>query len=167
LSHRTDLVEKHAEAELYGLYISSNNQIADIELRMNHTAPECRSNQLVKGIAAGEGIGVFTGMVFVDKEAQKTDATQQNRNLQLDDTARIYTRPQLEIYADDVKCGHGATVGRLNEEEIYYMRQRGISEDTARRMQMQGFAADIIDRSHSAAFREYVSAKVEERIDSL
>jgi Fe-S cluster assembly protein SufD len=167
LALRTDLAEEHAEAELYGLYIAADRQIADIELRMNHTAPDCRSHQLVKGIAAGEATGVFTGMVFVDKMAQGTDATQQNRNIQLDDTARVYTRPQLEIYADDVKCGHGATVGQLNEEEIYYMRQRGISEHTARRMQMQGFAADITDRSHSAAFRDYVSIEVEDRIENL
>jgi Fe-S cluster assembly protein SufD len=164
---QSDLAGEGAEAELYGLYVATDSQIADVELRLNHTAPNCRSRQLVKGIVGGEATGVFTGMVYVGREAQGTDAVQQNRNLQLSDTAHVYTRPQLEIYADDVKCGHGATVGQLSEEEIYYMRQRGISEQMAREMQIQGFAADIIDRSHSAAFCEYVFAEVEERIENL
>jgi Fe-S cluster assembly protein SufD len=163
----SDLAGEGAEAELYGLYIATDHQKTDVELGLNHTAPNCRSRQLVKGIVAGEATGVFTGMVFVGREAQKTDAAQQNRNIQLTDTARVYTRPQLEIYADDVRCAHGATVGQLAEEEIYYMRQRGISEAVARRMQMQGFAADITLRSHSASFHELVSAAVEEKIDNI
>lgn len=161
----TDLAGPHAEADLRGLYLASDRQKADVELRMNHLAADCRSNQLVKGVAAGEATGVFTGMVYVAKNAQRTDAGQQNRNLQLDDSARIYTRPQLEIYADDVKCGHGATVGRLNEEEIYYMRQRGISERTARRMQMEGFVNDIVGRSHSDQFRTLAAKHAKQRID--
>lgn len=163
----TDLAGAHAEADLWGLYLASDSQTADVELRMNHLAPDCRSSQLVKGIAAGEATGVFTGMVYVAQDAQRTDAGQQNRNLQLDDTAHIYTRPQLEIYADDVKCGHGATVGRLNEEEIYYMRQRGIAERTARRMQMEGFINDIIDRSRPESLRQYAAAVAAERINKL
>jgi Fe-S cluster assembly protein SufD len=164
LSQRNDLAGEHSETHFAGLYVVAESQKADIELRLNHLAPDCRSRQLVKGIAADKATGVFTGMVYVDREAQRTDAVQQNRNIQLHDTARIYTRPQLEIYADDVKCGHGATVGRLNEEEIYYMRQRGISEDVARQMQMEGFAADITERSHSVTFREYVSKCVIKQI---
>lgn len=164
---RTDLAGDFAEAGLWGLYLASDRQTADVELTMNHLMPDCRSNQLVKGIAAGEATGVFTGMVYVARDAQRTDAGQHNRNLLLDDTAHIYTRPQLEIYADDVKCGHGATVGRLNDEEIYYMRQRGIPEREARRMQMEGFINDVIGRSHSEPFREYAAAVATERINNF
>lgn len=164
---RTDLVGDHAEADLWGLYLASDQQIADVELRMNHLAPDCRSGQMVKGIAAGEAKGVFTGMVYVAQNAQRTDAGQQNRNLQLDDSAHIYTRPQLEIYADDVKCGHGATVGQLNEDEVYYMRQRGIADRTARRMQMEGFVNDIIGRSPSVHFQTIAAAHATQRINEL
>lgn len=165
LALRTDLAGEHAEACLWGLYLASGRRTADVELHMNHLSPDCRSAQLVKGIAAEEATGVFTGMVYVAPDAQRTYAGQQNRNLQLDDTARIYTRPQLEIYADDVKCGHGATVGQLNEEEIYYMRQRGIAQRTARRMQMEGFIDDIIARSPSEAFRGLAATLAKQRID--
>lgn len=161
---RTDLTGTHAEAGLYGLYLASGTQHSDVELRMNHMSPDCRSHQLVKGIAAGEATGVFTGMVYVAQDAQKTDAVQQSRNLQLDDTARIYTRPQFEIYADDVKCGHGATVGQLDEEAIYYMRQRGIGESEARQMQLRGFVNDITGRCTAEAFCELVASEAGEQI---
>ena len=164
LSLQTDLAEEHADAEMHGLYISSNHAHSDIELRLNHLAPDCRSRQLVKGIATDEATGVFSGMVYVARDAQRTDAAQQNRNLQLTDTAKIYTRPQLEIYADDVKCGHGATIGRLDEEAIYYMRQRGVGEGEARKMQMQGFAEDVINHCSSTIFRDFVAAKAQKLI---
>ncbi len=165
LAMRTDLAGTHAEADLWGLYLASGAQHSDIELRMNHLSPDCRSRQLVKGIAADEATGVFTGMVYVAPDAQRTDASQQNRNLQLDDTAHIFTRPQLEIYADDVKCGHGATVGQLDEEAVYYMRQRGVGERDARRMQMQGFVRDITDRCPSEAFRELMASEAGSQIE--
>ncbi len=165
LALRTDLAGTHAEAGLWGIYLASGAEHSDIELRMNHLVPDSRSRQLVKGIVADEATGIFTGMVYVAPDAQRTDASQQNRNLQLDDTAHIFTRPQLEIYADDVKCGHGATVGQLDEEAVYYMRQRGVGEREARQMQMQGFVRDIIDHCPSEIFREFVALKAGSQID--
>ncbi len=106
-------------------------------------------------------------MVYVARDAQRTDASQHNRNLQLTDNAHIFTRPQLEIYADDVKCAHGATIGRLDEEAVYYMRQRGISESEARRMQLHGFAADIINHCPSDTSRETIAAKAEALISKF
>jgi Fe-S cluster assembly protein SufD len=167
LSLHTDIAGEHAVANLHGLYIAADRAHTDIELRLNHLTPDCRSRQLVKGIATGEATGVFSGMVYVARDAQRTDAAQQNRNLQLTDTARIFTRPQLEIYADDVKCGHGATIGRLDEEAIYYMRQRGVGESEARKMQMHGFVGDIINHSRSEAFREFIAARAQKLIDKF
>jgi hypothetical protein len=150
-----DLKGEGAEFHLHALYIASGvgeyAGRAAIDVRVNHLAPGCTSRQLVKGIAAGEATAVFNGMVHVAAGAQKTDATQRNQNLQLTDTAHIHATPALEIYADDVKCSHGATVGRLDEEAIYYMRQRGVGEAEARRMQMHGFAAEIVNHCPAEA----------------
>jgi FeS assembly protein SufD len=167
LAMQSELAGEHAEANTHGLYIAADRTHSDIELRLSHLTPDCRSRQLVKGIATGEATGVFSGMVYVAPDAQHTDAAQQNRNLQLVDSARIYTRPQLEIYADDVKCGHGATIGRLDEEAIYYMRQRGVGESEARKMQMHGFAGDIINHCSSAPFREFMASEAQKLIDTF
>lgn len=167
LGSRTDLAGEHSQADLWGLYMVNREEHCDIEMRINHLVPDCRSRQLIKGLAAGEATGVFTGLVYVAPDAQRTDAGQQNRNIQLDDTARIYTRPQLEIYADDVRCGHGATVGQLDEEAVYYMRSRGVGEREARRMQLEGFAADITGRCTEGGFCELVAGAAKERMDEF
>ncbi len=156
-----------AEFELHALYIASGADRAEIDVRVNHLAPNCTSRQLVKGIAGDAATGSFAGMVHVAHGAQKTDASQRNQNLQLSDTAHIITRPELEIYADDVRCGHGATIGRLDDEAIYYMRQRGVGEAEARRMQLYGFAGEIIDHTASEALREPIRAKITALVDRL
>jgi Fe-S cluster assembly protein SufD len=166
-SVEVNLTGPHARFDLWGLYMVAGQDKADISVRINHLAPDCRSSQLIKGIAAGEATGAFTGMIHVARDAQRTDATLQNRNLQLDDAARVYTRPQLEIYADDVKCGHGATVGQMDEEAIYYMRQRGVGERTARRMQLQGFVDDIINRCPTSSSRELFAAKADKIMECI
>jgi Fe-S cluster assembly protein SufD len=160
LSLTVDIEGEGAEFNLHALYIAAGSLHADIEIRVNHLASNCKSHQLIKGIATDEATGSFSGMVHVASGAQRTDASQRNQNLQLTDTAHVFTRPGLEIYADDVKCAHGATVGRLDEEAIYYMRQRGVSEAEARRMQMQGFAGEIINHCPSEEFRDAITARV-------
>ena len=102
------------------------------------------SRSIARGVAGGKSVGRFEGMVYVAQDAQRTDAEQQNRNLLLSEKARIETMPQLEIYADDVKCSHGATVGQMDQEAIYYMRQRGIAEEQARRLQILGFVDELV-----------------------
>ncbi len=165
LSLTVDLAGEGAEFHLHAPYMASGvgekAGRADIEVRVNHLVSDCVSRQLIKGIAAGEATGAFTGMVHVAADAQRIDAVQRNQNLQLSDTAHIFARPQLEIYADDVKCSHGATVGRLDEEAVYYMRQRGISEAEARRLQMHGFVGEIINHCQSDSFRDDIGAKIE------
>ena len=105
-----------------------------------------RDSSYIKGVAGGTAVGEFCGLVYVAPDAQRTDAQQQNRNILLSETARITTQPQLEIYADDVKCSHGATVGQMDSEAILYMRQRGLSEAQARRVQIEGFVGDVVRR---------------------
>ena len=140
--------------ELYGLFVAGTGDRCRIKNEVRHNVPDCVSNQVVKGIADGEGYGLFDGLVYVAPDAQHTEAYQQSRNVLLAPTARIQTQPQLEIYADEVKCSHGATVGQMNEEQIYYMRQRGLSEDDARRLQLGGFVQEIVDKVSDEALRE-------------
>jgi len=131
---------------LNGLYVAGANQVVDHHTVIDHAKPRCASHQFYNGILGGRARGVFNGKIFVRPDAQKTDAKQTNRNLLLSDTATIDTKPQLEIFADDVKCTHGATVGHLDEEAIFYLRSRGIGRETARRMLVYAFASDIINR---------------------
>lgn len=134
-----------ATSQIEGLYITSEGQSVDNHISMLHNTAHCTSSQLYKGIVGEGSIASFTGHIHVATDAQKSVALQQNHNILLGDNARINSRPQLEIYADDVKCNHGATVGRVDPEAIYYMRQRGIDEPAARRLQLEGFMNQIIE----------------------
>lgn len=143
-SFRMELAGSGAESTLNGLFLAAGAEHCVMKLRTEHRVADCRSDSYVKGVAGGEAVGEFCGLVYVAPDAQHTDARQQNRNILLSETARITTRPQLEIYADDVKCSHGATVGQMDSDAILYMRQRGLSEAQARRLQIEGFAGDVI-----------------------
>lgn len=149
-----ELSGEDAEVELYGVFVAREGANIKVHTEMRHNAPRCRSNQQVRGVASEGGYGLFDGLVYVAPDAQQTEAYQQSRNVLLAPSARIQTQPQLEIYADDVKCSHGATVGQMNEEEIYYMRQRGLSEEDARRLQLGGFVQEIADKVADEALRE-------------
>ena len=143
-TYRVELNGRGAEVELYGLFVAGTGDRCRIKTEVRHNVPDCVSNQVVKGIADGEGYGLFDGLVYVAPDAQHTEAYQQSRNVLLSKTARIQTQPQLEIYADDVKCSHGSTVGQLDEQAIYYMRQRGISKESAERLMLEGFVGDVV-----------------------
>lgn len=136
----------HAEATVNGLYLASGTQHFDNHTVIDHAEPHCASHELYKGILDGKAKGVFNGKIFVRLDAQKTDAKQTNQTLLLSDDASINTKPQLEIFADDVKCTHGATVGQLDEQQLFYLRARGIGEDQARALLTFAFANDIINR---------------------
>lgn len=144
--YHIELDGEGADAEIFGLMVAGEGCKARVKTEMRHNAPGCHSNQIVRGIADGNGYGLFEGLVYVAPDAQQTEAYQTSRNVLLAPEARIQTLPQLEIYADDVKCSHGATVGQMNEEQIYYMRQRGLSDADARRLQLGGFMQEIIDQ---------------------
>ncbi len=134
------------EATLNGLYLAKGEQLVDHHTAICHAQPHCQSHEHYHGVLDGHAQGVFNGKIFVRPEAQKTDAKQTNRNLLLSQEAAINTKPQLEIFADDVKCTHGATVGQLDEEALFYLRARGIGLDAARQMLIWAFASDILDR---------------------
>jgi len=134
------------ECSLNGLYLANGRQHVDNHTRIDHAVPRCTSREYYKGIINDHGRGVFNGFVYVHPDAQHTDAQQSNSNLLLSPDAEIDTKPQLEIYADDVKCSHGATVGQLDEDMLFYLRTRGIGEATARGFLTYGFAQDVIER---------------------
>ncbi|MDD5218292.1 MAG: Fe-S cluster assembly protein SufD [Candidatus Omnitrophica bacterium] len=141
-----DLAEEGAECSLDGLYLVTENQHVDNYILVDHPKPRGTSRQLYKGILDGKGTSVFYGKVFVHPDAQKTDAIQTNKNLLLTEGASAYTRPQFEIYADDVKCTHGAAVGQLDEEAVFYLKSRGIGEARARNLLCYGFASEVVNR---------------------
>ena len=143
-----------------GLFLATGQQHMDNYMKVEHASPHCDSRQFYNGILDGQSRGVFHGRIIVHKDAQKTDAKQTNRNLLLSEDAQIDTKPQLEIFADDVKCTHGATVGQMDDDSIFYLRTRGIGQDTARRMLMRAFAGEIIDRVRCAPVREALDALV-------
>jgi Fe-S cluster assembly protein SufD len=162
---RTTLEGEGIEAVLNGVYITNGDQLADHHMVVDHAKPNCASHEYFNGILAGKSKGVFHGRILVRRDAQKTDAKQTNKNLLLSDDASADTKPQLEIYADDVKCTHGATIGQLNDESIYYLRSRGIGLETARRMLIHAFAGEIIDRVKHDALREELDTLVWDRLE--
>jgi Fe-S cluster assembly protein SufD len=131
---------------LNGLYLADARRLVDNHTAIDHAMPHCESHELYKGMIGGHGRGVFNGKIYVRQDAQKTDAKQTNQVLLLSDDATINTKPQLEIFADDVKCTHGATVGQLDEDALFYLQARGIGRDEARGMLIHAFAEDIIER---------------------
>jgi Fe-S cluster assembly protein SufD len=143
---QTLLNDEGASAILNGLYMGDGEQLIDHHTVVDHAKPHCESHEFYHGILAGRAHGVFNGKIFVRQDAQKTNAKQTNRNLLLSDSAVIDTKPQLEILADDVKCTHGATVGQLNDEAVFYLQSRGIGREEARQMLVQAFAGGVIER---------------------
>lgn len=139
-----DLTGPGAELSLKALYLCKADEKVNFRILVHHRAPGCRSTQLVNGIAGGTSNVTFHGTIVVAPDAQKTEAFQENHNILFGDSAKVETRPQLEIYADDVKCSHGATVGRLNEDELFYMRSRGIPRKEAESLQMISFLTPVI-----------------------
>ena len=139
-----DLTGEGAEVLLKGIYLCSGTDEVTFDIIMHHRAEGCTSRQLFNGLAAGSSQCAFFGKIIVAPEAQKTEAYQENHNIVLSDDASVNTKPRLEIYADDVKCSHGATVGKLNEDEQFYMRSRGIPEDEAKVLQMISFVAPVL-----------------------
>lgn len=141
------------EATLNGLYMVEGKQLVDNHMRVDHVAPHCDSHELFKGILEGQARAVFSGRIFVHKGAQKTDAKQTNRNLLLSPTALVSSNPQLEIFADDVRCTHGSTVGQLDDLAVFYLRSRGIGEEAARSLLTYAFCADIVQRVKDKSVR--------------
>ena len=159
-NHKIILAGAHAEAYLYGLSVLSGKERVEHNTIIEHAVSDCESSEHYKTVVDEKAQASFFGRIYVASDAQHTNAYQQNNNIFLSDTAKAYTRPQLEIYADDVKCSHGATIGQLDEEAVYYMRQRGISGDMAKKLQITGFIGDIIKKVGDDTLEEEIASKI-------
>lgn len=153
-----------ADSVFNGLYLAGGEQLVDHHTVMDHAQPHCTSHEYFHGILGGAARGVFNGKIFVRPDAQKTDAKQTNKNILLSETAEVDTKPQLEIFADDVKCTHGATVGQLDEQAVFYLRARGIGEARARRMLLHAFASEVLDRVGLPEVRAFFEPRLFERL---
>lgn len=160
------LVERGAEFNMGGVFLLSDEDKASVTADVNHMASDCRSHTHVKGVATGKAHGSFAGLVYVAPDAQRTDSVQSSRNITVGE-ARIETMPQLEIYADDVKCSHGATVGLMNDDAILYMRQRGLSLADAKRLQIEGFVDDVVLHSVVEGSEAILAELLSEKLTNL
>jgi Fe-S cluster assembly protein SufD len=156
------LAGEGGECLINGLFMANGSQHMDNYMLVEHASPHCGSRQFYNGILNGHAHGVFHGRIIVHKDAQKTDAKQTNRNLLLCDDAQIDTKPQLEIYADDVKCTHGATIGQVDENALFYLRSRGLDDVSAKHLLLQAFANECLDRMHPGTVREHMERLVAE-----
>jgi Fe-S cluster assembly protein SufD len=152
------------ETHLNGLYLVAGHQLTDNHTSIEHKFPNCNSNEMYKGVLMESGKAVFNGKVFVDRLAQKTNAFQKNNNLLLSEKAQVFTKPQLEIFADDVKCSHGCTVGQFNPESLFYLRSRGIGEDAARKLLVEAFMFDVTEKIENQSVKNYVQALIYEKM---
>lgn len=161
-----NLLDSNCEGNMYGLYLLNGKSHVDNHTAVDHIKPHSLSNELYKGILADQSRGVFNGKIFVRQEAQKTNAFQQNSNILLSDDATINTKPQLEIWADDVKCSHGCTAGQLDEEALFYLRARGIGKEKAKGLLLYAFAGEVLEHIKNDQFRDYCIQEVAQRLGS-
>lgn len=164
---RVRIGQREADLRLAGAFLATDSQLMDTTTLADHAAPASRSRQAFKGVLAGAARGVFQGKVLVRREAQQTDAHQINRNLLLSPRAEIDSKPELEIYADDVKCSHGAATGALDGDALFYLLSRGVPADAARRMLIEAFLAEVLDEIEVAAVRDAYTAASRARLDDM
>ncbi len=158
------LEDEHTEANMHGLSLLNGKTRIDNHTVVDHKKPNCLSNEYYKGIFGDKSTGVFNGKIFVRQDAQKTNAYQSNRNLLLSDSATINTKPQLEIWADDVKCSHGATTGQLEEDHLFYLQSRGISRNDARKMLIEAFAREIVEKVANEKVLEILQTGLDKKL---
>lgn len=154
-----------AELNILQLTTAQDHSIANAVIR--HESSDCTSRSTGKCVASGSSVGEFHGLVYVAKDAQRTSSEQNSRNIQLSADAKIIAEPQLEIYADDVKCTHGATVGQMNDEAVFYMMQRGLSRDLAQKLHLEGFVDDIVNRCSITSLIDELKVMVEQRLHQI
>lgn len=163
----SDLNGEGANCELNGLYTLKGEEHVDNHTQVTHAVPHCESHELYKGVLNEKSKGVFNGKVIVSRDAQKTNAFQYNGNILLSDNAEIYSKPELEIYADDVKCSHGSTTGQLDEEAMFYLQARGISKEGARNLLLQAFASEVVDKIPVQGIKEQIEKHLINRYHTL
>ena len=161
-----NLLDSGCEGNMYGLYLLNGKTHVDNHTNVDHTKPHAQSNELYKGVLADNSRGVFNGKIFVRQDAQKTNAFQQNNNILLSEDAIVNTKPQLEIWADDVKCSHGCTTGQLDEEALFYLRARGLGKEQAKGMLLYAFTGEVMDHISDEAFQNHIENIVQNRLGS-
>ena len=164
---KVSLAGPEAHAELNGVYLLNGTTHCDNHTYIGHDVPDCTSDELYKGIVAGKGTSVFNGKVYVKQDAQRTRAYQSNANILLGDDAKVYTKPELEIYADDVKCSHGCTIGRLDEKGLFYLRSRGVSEAEARKLMAHAFITEVVERVQNEEWKAVLTALIDAKLARL
>ena len=157
----------NAHAELNGVYVLNGTTHCDNHTYIGHDTPDCTSDELYKGIVADKSTGVFNGKVYVKQDAQRTRAYQSNANILQGDDAKIYTKPELEIYADDVKCSHGCTIGRFDEQGMFYLRSRGVSEAEAKKMMAHAFMYDVVERIENKDWSAHLAELIDAKLETL
>lgn len=155
---------EQAHTNLYGLFFPSKDEQFEIYTHVNHNKPECETSEIYKGLANENGQGVFSGMIYVARDAQKTRATQSNKNILLSDSAKIHSKPQLEIYADDVSCNHGSTTGQINREALWYMQARGIGKQQAIELLLEGFITEITEKIWNKNIQNAILQALKEKL---
>lgn len=161
-----NLLGSNSEGNMFGIFLLNGKTHVDNHTNVDHTIPHAESHELYKGILADQSRGVFNGKIFVRQDAQKTNAFQQNNNILLSEDAIINTKPQLEIWADDVKCSHGCTVGQLDEEALFYLQARGIDKMQAKGLLLYAFAGEVLEKIQEESFRNYCDSLIQERLGS-
>ena len=164
---KVSLAGPEAHAELNGVYLLNGTTHCDNHTYIGHDVPDCTSDELYKGIVAGKGTSVFNGKVYVKQDAQRTRAYQSNANILLGDDAKVYTKPELEIYADDVKCSHGCTIGRLDEKGLFYLRSRGVSEAEARKLMAHAFITEVVERVQNEEWKAVLTNLIDTKLARL
>ena len=162
--YETLLNASHSSFTMNAAVVATGFDHAQLSLTTRHNVADCKSNSTIKSVASGRAVAEFKGLVYVAQDAQRTDAKQLNRNVELGD-GRVVSEPQLEIYADDVKCSHGSTVGQLDEQAIYYMRQRGISQEVAERLMLEGFVGDVVAKCDVEPLAEMLYEALQTRLN--
>jgi len=161
------LAGPEAHAELNGVYLLNGTTHCDNHTYIGHDVPDCTSDELYKGLVAGKGTSVFNGKVYVKQDAQRTRAYQSNANILQGDDAKVYTKPELEIYADDVKCSHGCTIGRLDEKGLFYLRSRGVSEAEARKLMAHAFITEVVERVQNEEWKAVLTNLIDTKLARL
>jgi len=164
---KVSLAGPAAHAELNGVYLLNGTTHCDNHTYIGHDVPDCTSDELYKGLVAGKATSVFNGKVYVKQDAQRTRAYQSNANILLGDDAKVYTKPELEIYADDVKCSHGCTIGRLDEKGLFYLRSRGVSEAEARKLMAHAFITEVVERVQNEEWKAVLTGLIDAKLARL
>jgi Fe-S cluster assembly protein SufD len=159
-NHNVVIAGENSRSDLNGLFLTDGTQLVDNHTLMDHQVPNCESNELYKGVVNGKSTGVFNGKIFVRKDAQKTNAYQSSKNILLSDDATLNTKPQLEIYANDVKCSHGTSTGKIDENALFYLKARGVGDESARKLLLAAFANEVLDKIQIESLRMHLEVEL-------